>query len=153
MKLGSQIVGNKSTHQILQKMGLASPLETFSFLTQKGGKSVGNATAWDLKRSIGMYIKQNHKGSGVSIYGVSAMNGYHSMLVTYRTNQGASEFILLDQGPATSLITGRSTYHTASELDSALEEYVRDKKGKRTKGGYEYPSNIQLYRLFPGKGK
>ena len=67
-----------------------------------------------------------------------------------RKRDGASEFTLLDQGPATSFITGRSTYHTSSEFDSALEEYVRDRQGKRTKGGYEYPSNIQIYRLFPG---
>lgn len=153
MKLGSQIVGNRSTQQILEKKGLAGPLKTFAFLTQKGAKSAGNSTAWDLKSSVGEYVKQNHKGTGVSVYGVSAMNGYHSMLLTYRTRGGASEFSLLDQGPATSLITGRSTYHTASEFDSSLEEYVRDRQGKRTKGGYEYPSNIQIYRLFPSKGK
>lgn len=103
------------------------------------------------KGSVGGYVRINHSGSGVSIYGVSAMDGYHSMLLTYQIKNDIPIFTLIDQGPATSILTGKSIFHTAMDLDAALEEYVRDKKSKRTRGGHEYPANIQIYRIFPGK--
>jgi len=153
MRLGDRIVGNGSTHEILKRHGRASALKVFSFITQKGKVTKGNAKAHKLKDSIGAYIKKYYGKKGVSLYGVSAMNGYHSMLVTYRLKNGADEFSLIDQGPATSLLSGKSTFHTVSALDKALSEYVRDKQGKRTKGGYEYPANVQVYKIYPDKKK
>ena len=75
------------------------------------------------------------------------------MLVTYRIKNGTHEFNLIDQGPATSILTGKSTFNTAQALDSALSDYVRDRQGKRTDGGHQFPANIQIYKIYPGKPK
>ena len=120
MKLGSQIVGHGSTHQILQRKGLAGPLVVFPFVTSAAVPVLakGNATAVKLKQSIGEFVKKNHgAGTGVSIYGVSPLNGYHSILLTYRIKNGIHDFSLIDQGPATSFLTGKSTFKTAQALD------------------------------------
>jgi len=156
MRLGDRIVGTKSsTHQILQNQGLASELKEFSFLTKEDQISVGNANAYKLNESVGAYIKKNYQGSGISIFGVSAMDGYHSMLLTYQLKDGKPEFTLIDQGPATSFLTGKSVFFTEASLDSNLSEYVRGLQNKRTgKGGkYEYPANIGLYKIYPGTPK
>ena len=105
-----------------------------------------------LKQSIGEFVKKNHgAGTGVSIYGVSPLNGYHSILLTYRIKNGIHDFSLIDQGPATSFLTGKSTFNTAQALDTSLSDYVRDKQSKRTEGGYEYPAIIQIYKIYPSK--
>ena len=154
LKLGDRIVGTTgSTHQILLRKGLASPLKVFSFVTQTDKPATGNASAHKLQESVGEYVKKNYGGLGVSIYGVSALDGYHSMLLTYRIKNGVHEFNLIDQGPATSILTGKSTFNTAQGFDTALSEYVRDKQGKRTRGGHQYQANIQIYKIYPGKTK
>ncbi|VAW68253.1 hypothetical protein MNBD_GAMMA09-1765 [hydrothermal vent metagenome] len=152
MNLGDRIVGTKtSTHQILKDQGLAGELKTFGFLTKGGSKAQGNATANKLKDSVGEYIKKWYGGSGVSIFGVSAMDGYHSMLLTYQRKDGKSKFTLIDQGPATSFLTGKSTFYTANDLDSSLSEYVKDRQDKRVgkNGIYEYPADIALFKIYP----
>lgn len=152
MRLGDRIVGTPtSTHQILLKQRLTGSLISFSFVTQVGADAKSNSTAYRLKESLGDFVKNNYGKKGVSVYGLSALDGYHSMLLTYRIKNGISNFMLVDQGPATSLITGKSVFTTAKALDDALSEYVRAKQGKRTAGGYEYPANIQIYKLYPVK--
>ncbi len=156
MKLGDRIVGTKtSTHQILKNQGLAGELKTFGFLTKKGTKAHGNATAYELKDSVGAYIMSLYRGKGVSIFGVSAMDGYHSMLLTYQFRDGKPEFTLIDQGPATSHLTGKSVFHFKQGLDASLSEYVRDRQDKRVgKGGkYQYPADIEVYKIYPGASK
>ena len=153
MLLGDRIVGtDSSTHQILKKKKLAGNLKTFSFVTEEGGKSTGNATAHTLNESVGAYVKKWYGGTGVSIYGVSALDGYHSMLLTYQVKNNKSEFLLIDQGPATSLLTGKSTFATAAGLDDDLSLYVRGRQDKRVGvgGKYQYPANIELFKLYPG---
>jgi hypothetical protein len=149
MKLGDQIVGKNSTHQILHDKGLAGPLKTFGFVTESGVDTKVNSNADHLKESVGQYIMKNSGENGVSVYGVSALDGYHSMLVTYRMKDGSPEFMLVDQGPATSFFTGKSVFSTAEALDKALSEYVRERQDKLTEGGYKYPANIQVYQLYP----
>lgn len=152
MKLGDRIVGTpNSTHQILQRQGKAGPLKVFWFFTKAGKKSAGNATAHKLMESIGDYIKKNYCGKGVSIYGVSTLDGYHSMLLTYQENNIHSKFVLIDQGPATSYLSGKLTAHTSVELDEAITDYVRAKQDMRTAGGYQFPANVQIYKIYPGK--
>jgi hypothetical protein len=153
MLLGDRIVGtDSSTHQILKKKKLAGSIKTFSFMTEDGKKSGGNATAHQLGESVGAYVKKWYGGTGVSIYGVSALDGYHSMLLTYQVKNNKSEFTLIDQGPATSLLTGRSTFATAAGLDNDLSLYVRGRQDKRVGvgGKYQYPANIELFKLYPG---
>ncbi|MGD8910170.1 MAG: hypothetical protein PVI92_12580 [Chromatiales bacterium] len=150
MSLGDRIVGGpSSTHQILRNKGLAGPLKTFGFVTESGVDTKVNSNAHHLKESVGEYIMMNSSKNGVSVYGLGALDGYHSMLLTCRMKDGAPEFMLVDQGPATSLFTGKSVFTSAEELDSALSEYVRAKQDKRTVGGYEYPANIQIYQIHP----
>jgi hypothetical protein len=152
MKLGDRIVGTPtSTHQILLKKRLAGPLKTFSFVTDTGAHTKGNAKADRLKESVGDYVKDNYGKTGVSIYGVSALDGYHSMLLTYRVEGGVSRFMLVDQGPATSYLSGKSVFMTATALDETLSAYAKAKQGKRTIGGHEFPANIQIYKLYPRK--
>ncbi|HEY6528905.1 MAG TPA: hypothetical protein VIZ65_09450 [Cellvibrionaceae bacterium] len=155
MKLGDRIVGaSTATHTILKNQGLAGDLKIISFLTAEGKNATGNATANKLKESVGDYVKKYYSGSGVSIFGVSALDGYHSMLLTYRlTSDKKSEFMLIDQGPATSLISGKVIFSTSQALDDALSEYVRGRKDKRTGGNYEYPANISLYKIYPKASK
>ncbi len=152
MKLGDRIVGTPtSTHQILLNKNLAGPLKSFAFVTQDGVNTNVNSTAHHLKESVGEYVKNNYGKKGVSIYGLSMMDGYHSVLLTYQIKSGVSTFMLVDQGPATSFLTGKSVFKTAKALDEAISEYVRDRQSKRTKGGYQYPANVQLYKLYPRK--
>lgn len=156
MKLGDRIIGTKtSTYQILKDQGLAGELKTFGFLTESGSQATGNATANKLKDSVGAYIKKWYEGSGVSIFGVSAMDGYHSMLLTLQMKDGKSTFTLIDQGPATSFLTGKSAFSTAESLDSSLSEYVRDRQSKRAgkNGKYEYPADISVFKIYPGAPK
>ncbi|MFO1370452.1 MAG: hypothetical protein U1F46_15780 [Marinagarivorans sp.] len=154
MKLGDRIVGGSTaTHTILNNQGLAGALKEIIFLDTKGNDASGNGTASRLKESIGDYVKKHHT-AGVSIFGVSALDGYHSMLLTYRlTNDKKSEFMLVDQGPATSIISGKATFSTAKALDDALSDYVLGLKDKRTKGNYEYRANIGLYKIYPKASK
>lgn len=149
MKLGDRIAGTPgSTHQILYDKGLAGPLRIFDFVTKSENPTKVNSTAHHLKDSVGYYIVENSGKTGVSVYGVSALDGYHSMIVAYRVKDGAPDFMLVDQGPATSFVTGKSAFTSAENLDKALSEYVRDKQDKRTQGGYEYPANIQIYQIY-----
>jgi hypothetical protein len=104
-----------------------------------------------MKESLGEYVKKNYGKKGVSVYGVSALDGYHSMLLTCRVEGGVSRFMLVDQGPATSLLSGKSVFTMASALDETLSAYVKAKQGKRTAGGHEFPASIQIYKLFPGE--
>jgi hypothetical protein len=154
MKLGDRIVGTPgSTHQILRRQGKAGPLKVFSFFTKAGKQSTGNATAHKLMESVGDYVIKQYGGNGVSIYGVSALDGYHSMLLTYQKKNGQSEFVIIDQGPATSYLSGKLTAHSSKALDEALTDYIRDKQEKRTAGGYQFPANIQIYKINPDTDK
>jgi len=83
----------------------------------------------------------------VSIYGVSALNGYHSLTLTYN----GSEFTLIDQGPATSFFTGKVTFTVETVLDNHLSKYIRSKQDVRVgnKKQYTYPANISLYKIYP----
>jgi len=91
--------------------------------------------------------KNGYGGSGVSIFGLSALNGYHSMTLIYN----GSDFTLIDQGPATSFFTGKSTFKVESVLDDHLSEYVRSKQRVRigTKKQYKYPAEMSLYKIYP----
>lgn len=150
MRLGSKIVGSPSTHQILKRKGRAGPVKIFSFWTDTGKKAVGHADADRLMASIGGYVVKNYSGQGVSIYGVSVMDGYHSMTLTYRKNNKQSEFCLIDQGPATSMLTGKFKTKTPQELDEVLNEYVKSKKDVRIADtNYQYPATIGIYRFLP----
>lgn len=158
MKLGDRIVGGETaTHTILKKQGLAGELKKIEFLTENNKDASGNRTAHKLKESVGEYVKKyycNDCNGGASIYGVSALDGYHSMMLTYRkTKDKKEEFILIDQGPATSLLFGKATFHSPNALDNALSEYVRGLKDKRTKGNFEYPADIGLYKIYPRSSK
>jgi hypothetical protein len=82
------------------------------------------------------------------------MDGYHSMTLTYRKKNKASEFYLIDQGPGTSLLTGKFKAKTPQELDEALNAYVRSKKGVRIGDtDYQYPATIGIYRIYPNTVK
>lgn len=91
----------------------------------------------------------------MSIFGVSAMDGYHSMLLTFQMKDGKSTFTLIDQGPAISFLTGKSAFSTAESLDAALSEYVRDRQNKRVgkNDQYEYPADISVFKIYPGTPK
>ena len=151
MRLGDRIVGSgTSTHQILYKQGLAGELTTFRFVTKNGRRSSGNASAHKLEESVGAYVKTQYSGTpGVSIFGLSILDGYHSMLLTY----DGSKFALIDQGPATSFLTGKSTFTVESVLDDDISEYVRGLQDKRVGKSkqYQYPAVIQMYKIYPSK--
>jgi hypothetical protein len=151
MRLGDRIVGEgTSTHHILHKQGLAGNLYIFRFVNKNGRRSTGNATAHKLEKSVGAYVKAHYSGKpGVSIYGLSVLDGYHSMLLTY----DGTEFALIDQGPATSILSGKSTFSVESVMDDALSEYVRDRQDKRVgkANQYQYPAIIQVYKIYPSK--
>jgi hypothetical protein len=150
LRLGSKIVGSTSTHQILKLKGRAGPLKIFLFWTKRSKKAIGHADADRLMESIGGYVVKNYSGQGVSIYGVSVMDGYHSMTLTYRKKNKESEFYLIDQGPGTSLLTGKFKAKTPQELDEALNAYVRSKKDVRIGDTeYQYPATIGIYRIYP----
>lgn len=152
MKLGDRIVGTESsTHQILQGQRLAGELKKFSFLTKEGEAAKGNATAHKLGDSVGAYVKKHYGGSGVSIFGVSALDGYHSMLLTY----DGSMFQLIDQGPATSFFTGKVAAKVGKVLDNELSDYVRGLQDKRVGNDkqYELPATIEVFKIYPSAQK
>ncbi len=140
----AQTVRSKLGFSILTRCQIS---DVAFILLIKGAKYIGNASVWDLKSRVGEYVKINHIGTA-EIYGVDAMNGYHTMLLTYRARGGASEFTLLDQDSATSFLAGRLIFHTASESDSVLEEPVRDRQGKRTKGDTNTPQIFKFIVFF-----
>lgn len=73
------------------------------------------------------------------------------MLLTY----DGSKFTLIDQGPATSILTGKSSFKVESVLDDKLAEYVRDRQNVRIGNDkkHQYPANIGLYKIYPGTPK
>ncbi len=148
VKTGSQIVGKNSTHEKLQEQGVATGLKTFNFLTKGGGNSPYNDMADHMSESLGQYLEDNYSGEGVKVYGLSVNDGYHAMTLTYGENEdGEMEYNLFDQGPGTSLWSGRKTFTSPEDLDTHLNEYVQDKQDKRTKGGGKYGANIQIYLI------
>jgi hypothetical protein len=154
-KTGSQMVGidkdgKPGTHLLLKEAGRASNLSIFTFKDANGKKAKDNSTADHLSKSIGGYIKENFDGKGdeVNIYGISVMNGYHSMMVTYNKDKNGNDvFNLFDQGPATSLLDGNSTFSSAEDLDTAINTYVKDRQDKKTKKGHQYPATVEIFKI------
>ena len=72
------------------------------------------------------------------------------MTLTYRKKNKGPEFFLIDQGPATSLLTGKFKAKTPQEFDEALIAYFRSKKDVRIRDTeYQYPATIGIYRIYP----
>jgi len=155
-KRGSQIVGEGSLHEKLKENGRASELKTFKAVDENDKIVRGNAKAEKLQTSIGKHLEKqyNEKEGGVNVYGLSVLDGYHSMIVTYGKNEkGKIEFNLFDQGPATSFWSGNSTFETAEKLDEAINNYIKSKQDKRTKNGSEYPANAQIFKIINDEKK
>ena len=149
-KVGSQIIGNNSTHSKLKERGRASDILEFKFATENGNIAYDNRTADHLEKSIGQYIVDNYNKDegGVKIYGFSVLDGYHSMMITYGPNEdGDMEFNLFDQGPATNAVTGHSSFNSAEDLDEAINDYVKAKQKKETPGGHYYPAKAELFLI------
>lgn len=150
-KGGSQIVGKNSLHSRLKESGRASELKTFNAIDKYGKIAKDNSSAEKIEKSIGGFIegKYSDKEGGVNVYGLSVLDGYHSMIVTYGKNEnGDKEFNLFDQGPATNLWNGNSTFKTAEELDSAINDYIKERQDKRTSNGSSMPANVQLFKII-----
>jgi RHS repeat-associated protein len=131
--VGSQIIGKNSTQSKLADKNRASGVMTFNFLTEKGKAATGNSTADKLSESVGDYIKRNYSSEdgGVKVYGLSVLDGYHSIMLTYGKNEdGDLEFNVFDQGPFTNMFDGNSTFTDPKDLDNAINEYVKGRQGK-----------------------
>ncbi len=155
-KTGNKIVGENSTHEALLKNGRATNTLSFGFNTKDGKKAFDNSTAFSLSSSIGDYIKAKYNvdEGGVKIYGVSVLDGNHSMIITYGKNEeGEMEFNLFDQGPGTTGFSGRNTFSTAAELDAQLNSYVRGWKDKRNDNGTTIPAEISIFLIKPDEEK
>jgi hypothetical protein len=151
--LGDRIVGKGSTYEKLAGRGEASGLKTFSFLTARGQEARGNPAAYSLKESAGAFIEGNYRGAGVQIYGVSIHDGYHALTLTYgQSESGSLEYHLIDNGPATSLLTGHRVFKSARELDEALCAYIRrdavtDYRVGKNKD-QAMPARIDIYEIY-----
>ncbi len=156
LQLGDKIIGKGSTHAKLLQAGKAGELKSFGILTEQGKPARGNAVAYSLKESVGHYIEENYRGSGVQVYGISVNDGYHSVTLTYGKNEkGELEYHLIDNGGATSRITGHTSFKTAQELDNALNEYLRADHTRDYRVGsqknMQIPARIDVYEIYSGK--
>lgn len=155
-EVGSQIIKTKSTHQFLQENGRASGLLSFDFLTEGGKKAADNSKAHHLSTSIGEYIKgkYNTDEGGVKVYGLTVLDGYHSMMITYGKNEdGEMEFNLFDQGPVTGFFDPISTFKTAGELDAVINKYVQGLTKAKTNDGKQFPARADIFLIKPDEPK
>ena len=151
---GSQIVGKNSTHEKLKNSNRASGVLTFYFNDKKNKRATDNRTAFKLSKSIGKYIEKHYdkEKGGVKVYGLTVLNGYHSMLITYGKNkEGKYEFNLFDQGPATNYWDGQSTFSSAEDLDNAINKYVRNHQDKKTNSGNYFPATAEIFLIINDK--
>ncbi len=157
MRLGDRIIGNGSTHKKLLESGKASELRAFAFVTENG-QAANSANAHALKDSVGKFIEADYRGAGVQVYGLSIHDGYHALTLTYGKNAaGGTEFHLIDNGSATSLITGHRTFETAAELDEAIGSYVRRDAVRKYRvgrnGDQPMPARVDVYEIYTPREK
>lgn len=137
---------------ILQQKGYASGLKTFKFNDKNGNEAKDNSTAETLSSSVGKYLEDNYnkEQGGVKFYGVSFNNGGHTALISIHRNED-NEFVfnVYDNGtPLTNNWDGQSTYTSKTEFDENINNYIQYWQDKRTKGGYTYPANIQIFLII-----
>jgi hypothetical protein len=158
LQLGDRIIGKGSTYEKLIGRGGASELKSFAFLNDAGQDAAGNATASSLKQSVGEYIGGNYRGAGVQVYGISIHDGYHALTLTHGKDGDENlEYHLIDNGPATSLLTGHRSFKSAQELDEALCAYVRKDIARAYRVGRNkdqiMPARIDVYEIYPPREK
>jgi hypothetical protein len=158
VQLGDRIIGKGSTYEKLIGRGEASELKSFGFLSEAGQDAAGNDTAYSLKQSVGGYIGGNYRGAGVQVYGIGIHDGYHALTLTHgKDRSGNLEYHLIDNGPATSLLTGHRTFRSAQELDEVLCTYIRRDAVRGYRVGrnrdQNMPARIDVYEIYPPREK
>jgi RHS repeat-associated protein len=153
-KLGSQATGKTakgkdSTHLVLLNKKAASKLKKCIVDTKSNKKSLYNSTADHLRESLGDYLKENHREGNVEVYGISILDGYHSVTASYSENENnESEFHLYDQGPITNFLTGDSEFDSSEDFDQAINGYLQDHQDLRINDKYTYPSKVEIYEIL-----
>ena len=155
------------TRSAMQKSGDAGETKTFGF-KDESGKVAGSApNASTLNGSVGDYVNSalSKVPVGQSVaFGVSIMDGYHTMTLTASTQiiipevvlpdvkipaVTATSYTLSDQGTLNGTgLRGNLTFNSPKGLDIALTNYVKSQAGATTNSGSPFPAIVQLHQIL-----
>ena len=111
--------------------------------------------------SVGETASKLSEGTENSVFGVSIMNGFHSMTLTVSTvttnntaegdpanNVTTTNFTLSDQGTFSGTDEqGNLTFKSIEELDAHLVKYLQDYSDSRTRGGHKFPAQVEIHQV------
>lgn len=135
LKVGSEV---QSTMKKFQHQGLAGNPVIIEFLDKDGKLTQGAKEPSSLNKSIGKVLIELCKGiPGWHVFGLSIMDGYHSVTITVdMTNPSEPEIFWSDQWPS----HGGMMEYTKEEIDDTITDFTiswwrefKRKKGTRSK--------------------
>lgn len=145
----------------MQKQGYAGETKKFGFNDANGNTAKSAPQATNLKESVGNYATtaaDNVKAGTSAVFGVSVMDGYHTMTLSVTKNEYTIPILdekvteytytLSDQGTLHGTIgKGNLTFSSAAALDSHLTSYVKSQSAATTSDGSSYPAKIELHQI------
>ena len=164
LKTGSQA---DQTRSKMQKSGDAGPTSTFGFKDADGNKAATPAQAKTMNGSVGQHIVNASASSipfgamdyNTTVFGISIMDGYHTMTATYTKHtvyagnklleKTFETFTLHDQGTrAGTGGIGTMIFYNVADFDAHLTNYVIGRATVRTNGKSEFKAQIQVHQII-----
>lgn len=163
LKTGSQA---DQTRRKMQNSGDAGPTSTFGFKDANNAKATTPGQVKTMDGSVGQHIANVSAPSIPSgevdnittVFGISIMEGYHTMTLTYskisvflgaELPKTIEFFTLHDQGTfAGTDGVGTKVFSSAADLDAHLTNYVMGRAGSRTINNSEYKAKIEVHQIL-----
>lgn len=164
LKTGSQA---DQTRSKMQQSGDAGPTSTFGFKDANGNKAATPAQTKTMDGSVGQQIANVSAPSipagamdnNTTVFGISIMDGYHTMTATYTKTtvfpgtelaKTFESFTLHDQGTTAGTAgVGTISFSNAADFDAHLTNYVSGRVNARTPGtNFEYKAKIDIHQIM-----
>ncbi|MBI1343798.1 MAG: hypothetical protein GC171_12750 [Terrimonas sp.] len=153
------------TRSKLQKQGYGGETQKFGFEDNDGKKATAANQADKLDGSIGESVtparyqsleelKEFVQSDNNTVYGVSIMDGYHTMTLTVKQDMDplgyvSTTYTLSDQGTLWGTLgKGNMTFSTPQALDNHLTDYVKKNSSATTQNGSQYPAKIEIFQIY-----
>lgn len=136
------------TMGVLQSKGWGAPTEEYNFLNADGKPTVGVTPPVTLRRSLwdGLLAKVGD-AKGYSVFGVSPLDGNHSVLLVADTHGATPTFFWLDQWSSKG---GWKEYPDKASLDGEIERLTKSWwVSKLASLDTKFKSRCRVYPLIP----
>jgi len=143
LKVGSTV---QDTMALMEKGGMVSSKKVIEFLDDKGRQTTGVREPQGLSESPSAWLLEQCKGQpGWHVFGMSNMDGYHSITMTVdNRDPSAPKIFWSDQWSS----HGGFKEHTPSEFDEKLARLTNSWwNGYKTEKGYPPRSRLTFWKL------